>query len=211
MSEIWEDAKAGKFPSVKSFVHAGGDVNARNSYGNTILHYAALYGPLEMVKYLVEHGADVHCETKDKYSVLYLATLNGSLEIVKYLVENGTKVTMEKCKNHDAVLFMAVNRGNEKLVDYLLRHGAVKDIHECDRSGRSLLSIACYRGNVALVQTLLKYKVDVRKEKELMCRNQDIFNVINLELKKSIKHREKIENLKLLDVAKLKVPHFYYM
>ena len=241
MREILEDAKEGKFFSVKSFVQAGGDVNAKNEVDYTILHYATLHGSLEMVKYLVEHGADVHCETKDKYSVLCLAVrccsldivkhlvengadvnserrfsilhhavLYGSLEIVKYLVENGAKVTIEKCRGHDTVLFVAVNRGDEKIVDYLLSRGAVKDMYECDRSGRSLLRIACYRGNIALLKTLLKYKVDVRKEKTLECGNQEIVSIMKLELKKSFKHREKIENLKFLDDAK-KVSYFYYM
>ena len=40
----------------------------------------------------------------------------------------------------------------------------------------------------ALVQTLLKYKVDVRKEKELVCGNEEIANIIKLELRKSRTH-----------------------
>ena len=244
MSEIWEEAKAGKFPGVKGFVNSGGDVNEKNSEGNTILHYAAQSGSLEIVKYLVEHSADVNCKTKKNESVLHYATQSpgsldivkylvehgadinsktekhlsilhyaaryGSLEMVEYLVENGAKVTMEECKGNETVLFEAVDQGNETIVNYLLSHGAVKDIHECDRSGRSLLSIACYLGHIALVQTLLKHKVNVRKEKTLVCQNQEIVNIMNQELKKSIKHREKIENLKYLDDAKLKkVLHFY--
>ena len=245
MSEIWEDAKAGKFLGVEGFVQDGGDVNAKNSDGDTIIHYAVQSGSFEIVKYLVEHGADVNCKTKKnesvlhyaarsrslemvkylvehgadvnsktekRFSVLHYAARYDSLEVVKYLVENGAKVTMEECKGDQTVLYEAFNLrkgGNERIVDYLLSHGAVKDIHECDRSGRSLLSIACYLGHIALVQTLLKYKVDVRKEKTLVCRNQEMVNIMNMELKKSIKHREKIENLKFLDDEKLKkVSHF---
>ena len=236
MSEIWEDAKAGKFLGVKDFVQLGVDVNAENSVGDTIMHYAVQSGSLEIVKYLVEHGADVNCKTKKnesvlhyaarsrsleivkylvehgadvnsktekRFSILHYAARYDSLEIVKYLVENGAKVTMEDCKGDQTVLFEAVNRGNDKIVDYLLSHGASKDIHECDRLGRSLLSTACYLGKTALVQTLLKYKVDVRKEKALVCRNQEIVNIMNVELQKSVKHREKIESLKYLDHAKL--------
>ena len=242
MSEIWKGAKAGTFLGVEGFVQDGGDVNAKNSDGDTILHYAAQSGSLEIVKYLVEHGADVNCKTKKnesvlhyaarsrsleivkylvehgadvnskiekRFSILHYATRYDSLEIVKYLVENGAKVTMEECKGDQTVLFEAVNRGNDKTVDYLLSHGAVKDIYECDRSGRSFLSTACYLGNIALVQTLLKYKVGVRREKTLVCRNLEMVNIINMELKKSIKHREKFENLIFLDDEKLeKVSHF---
>ena len=86
--------------------------------------------------------------------------------MVKYLVENGAKVTMEEYQGDETVLFDTVIRGNETIVDYILRNGASKDIHDCDGSGRSLLCIACHGGNAALVETLLRYKVDVRKEKE---------------------------------------------
>ena len=68
----------------------------------------------------------------------------------------------------------------------------------------SFLNIACRVGNTTLVQTLLKYKVDVRKEKELVCGNEEIANIIKLELRKSRRHQEKIEDLNHLSDEKLK-------
>ena len=165
-----------------------------------------------MVKYLVKHDGDVNCKTVKNHSILHYAVWQGSLEIVKYLALNGAKITMEECQGDQTVLFEAVKNGDEAIVDFLLRHGAMRDIHDCDRSGRSLLYTACHAGNSALVQTLLKYKVDLRKEKELLCGNEEVANIINLELKKSIKHREKIESLRFLGDEKLKkVSHFYFV
>ena len=196
---------------VKYLVENGADVNFKTERVESVLHYAARYQSLEMVKYLVEHGADVNLKTKKNKSVLHFAARYHTLGMVKYLVENGAKVTTEECKGNQTVLFDVVNfrKGGNEIVDYLLSHGAVKDIHDCDRSGRSLLSIACYAGNTALVQTLLKYKFDVRKERELVCRNHEIAKIINMELQKSVKHQEKLENLKHLDDEKLKKVQFF--
>ena len=54
-------------------------------------------------------------------------------------------------------------------------------------------------GYAAVVQTLLKYDVDIRKERVLLCLNDETNNILKHELKKSIKHREKIEILKTMD------------
>ena len=164
---------------MKYFVEHGADVNCKDKRNVSVLHSAVKSSSFEIVKYLVEHGVDVNCKNKRNVYVLGSADEFDSLEIVKYLLEHGAEV----------------NIGNETIVDYLFRSGKMKDVYDFDGSGRSLLSIACYSGNATLVQTLLKYKVDPRKEKELVCGNEEIANIMNLELKKSIKHRKKIEDL----------------
>ena len=191
-SVLLNAAESGSLEIVKYLVEHGADVNFIPDYNTSVLHNAAESDSLEIVKYLVELGADVNCKNKGNLSVLHYAANSSSLEIVKYLIAHGCNV----------------NIGDETIIDYLFRRGVMKDIHDCDHSGRSLLSIACYCGNIALVQALLKYKVDVRKEKELVCGNEEIANIIKLELKKSSKHRGKIEDLNVLGEKLKKVLHF---
>ena len=198
-------AESGSLKIVKYLVQDGADVNSRDKGNWSVLYHAAESGSLEIIKYLVERGADVNCKTKEDELALHNAANSGSLEIVKYFVVNNPQATMEEHPGKQTVLFVAVKQGNEAVVDYLLFHGAIKNIYDLGHIGRcSLLKIACYDGNSTLVQTLLKYKVDIQKEKELVCGNEEIANFLNLELKKSMKHQEKIENLKLLDDKKLK-------
>ena len=97
------------------------------------------------MKYLIEHGADVNGKTNKNYSILHYAVRRSSLELVKYLVENGAEITENKCQGDQTVLLEAVIQRNKSIVDYLLQHGAMKAIIDCDRSGRSLLRIACKR------------------------------------------------------------------
>ncbi len=153
------------------------------------------------VKRLVESGADVneinsHNNLGD-VTALYFAVASDSLEIVKYLVDHGAKVTREDCRDANSVLWKASHKGNDVIVDYLLQHGATEDLNT--KAGSSSLYTACCWGHTAVVQTLLKYNVDIRKERVLYCRNDEIINILKHELKKSIKHREKIEILKTMD------------
>ncbi len=153
------------------------------------------------VKRLIESGADVNEKNWHKnlggVTALQMAVGSGSLEMVKYLVEHGAKVTREHCRGSHTVLRQACLNGNHVIVDYLLQHVAIEDLNTQTRC--SPLYVACSWGHTAVVQTLLKYNVDIRKEHVLFCDNDEIINILKHELKKSIKHREKIEILKTMD------------
>ncbi len=159
-------------------------------------------GNFREVKRLIESGADVNERSwyKDRWDVtaLHSAVRSGSLEAVKYLVDHGAKVTREDCRGIYSVLWLACVNGNDVIVDYLLQHGAIEDLNT--QGGMSSpLSEACFKGHTAVVQTILKYNVDIRKERVLECGNDEIINILKHELKKSIKHRGKIEILKTMD------------
>ena len=161
---------------------------------------AAEAGNFQEVKRIIQSGADVNEISLYKNlwteTVLHKAVGSGSLEIVKYLVEHGAKLTRQDCRGQDAVLSLACFVGNQVIVDYLLQHGAIVDLNR--QVGSSLLFKACSWGHTADVKTLLKYNVDIRKERVLECGNDEIINILKHELEKSIKHRDKIEILKTM-------------
>jgi ankyrin repeat protein len=159
---------------------------------------AAKAGNFQEVKRFVESGGDVKEKDNNDYTVLHYAAYSGSLEMVKYLVEHGAMVTTEHKQGNWTVLSLACHKGNHLIVDYLLQHGAIKDICSYDDWQPSPLSVACFYGHTAVVQTLLKYKVDIRKQEKYICANDEIINILKLELKKSIKHQEKIQTLKAM-------------
>jgi ankyrin repeat protein len=200
-------AKYSSFEMVKYLVEQGAKINCKNWKKNTVLHRVCKSRSLVMVKYLVEHGADINCENKQYKTPLNRAVESGSLELVKCLVEIGSKMKEHGAKT--ALYNRACQLGNELIIHYLLQHSTIKDIVDNDPMGRSFFSIACYEGSTALVQSLLKFNIDIREEKELICGNDEIAYILNMELKKSIKHQEKIQILKAVDDEKLtKVIHF---
>ncbi len=201
MSELLKAAEEGNFQEVKHLIESGADVNERSFYmyeNATALYMAVKSGSVEIVEYLVEHGADINCKNILDKTALHMAVISGSLEIVKYLVDHGAKETREDCRGHDSVLWLACWLGNHEIVDYLLQHGAIEDLNNTT-GGNSPLYGSCLWGHTAVVQTLLKYNVDIRKERELLCLNDEIIDILKYELNKSIKHREKMEILKKMD------------
>ena len=62
------------------------DVNARDTFGRTALHYACSAGQLELVKVLIENGADVNQKNNGGETPLIKACAFGEVLIVEYLL-----------------------------------------------------------------------------------------------------------------------------
>lgn len=80
---------------VEYLISVGADVNFRDYYGLTPLHFAADSYSLDTVKALVAGGADVNARSRPDHwgsnddSVLYYMVLRGFFEGLRYLVEHG--------------------------------------------------------------------------------------------------------------------------
>ena len=66
---------------------AGADVNKKDDYERTALHYAASYGYLDMIQLLIRHKAELEVKNKNDNTPLDLATINGELEAIRILKE----------------------------------------------------------------------------------------------------------------------------
>jgi len=58
--ELFSASEASDIDKVKELLAAGVGVNAKDKYGLTALHQAAVRGRIEMAKLLIESGADVN-------------------------------------------------------------------------------------------------------------------------------------------------------
>jgi ankyrin repeat protein len=58
-------AEAGNIEAIKQHLATGTDVNAKDKYGGTPLHYAAFHGHKETVELLIAEGADVNAKDED--------------------------------------------------------------------------------------------------------------------------------------------------
>ena len=231
-------AKSGSLELVKCLIQHSANVNQESIYRHTPLRKAVESGSLETVKYLIEHGADVNHKNifsitpvgSDSFEILkylikrgadeYLSnsmlstpldlpTKKRSLEIVEYFIESNALETRGDSDNWNKILHLACVKGNSTVVEFLLEYKMIKDINNGFGTEWSPLRAACYHGHTAVVQILLKYNVDIRKEEKLECGNDEIISVLNTELKKSVKHREKIQLLKQMHQEKLIQVSFY--
>ena len=66
-------------------IDLGADVNARNKFGETSLHFAAWNGQPELAKLFIENGADMNAKNDRNETPLQLATKHGHPDVVKVL------------------------------------------------------------------------------------------------------------------------------
>ncbi|XP_058480735.1 ankyrin repeat domain-containing protein 16 [Solea solea] len=127
--------------------------------GDTLLHYAARNGHLDMVEYLVQRvGTDVEVCNNDYKRPLHEAASMGHLACVSYLLQEGAKVDTLK-KADWTPLMMACTRRNLDVIQELLCHGADPALRNKD--GWNSFHIACREGDPLVVTHLLLFAPDV--------------------------------------------------
>lgn len=122
--------------------------------GDTLLHYAARHGQLDIVKYLHELGVNVEVYNNDYKRPLHEAASMEHLDCVKYLLQEGAKVDSLK-KADWTPLMMACTRRSLCVIEELLFHGA--DVNLKNKDGWSPFHIACREGSPAVVLLLLQH------------------------------------------------------
>ena len=156
--------KSDSLEIVEYLILKGADVNYVNNISGTPLHTAAESSILKIAKYLVEHAADINCGNNDEETPLDVAAKTRSLEMVEYFFENSATVRREDDDLWNEILYLACEKSS--VVESILKNKAIKDINRCFDCNWSPLRTACYHGHTAVVQALLKYNVDIRKEKK---------------------------------------------
>ncbi len=123
--------KAARYPSsveqMKMLIAAGADVNAKDEYGRTALHYA-LYErqtAMQKIKMLIDAGADVNAEDKEGETPLMHATA----EQMKVLIAAGANVNAKDKEEKTALMWAKTAKQMQVLID------AGADIYAKDNRG----------------------------------------------------------------------------
>lgn len=137
----------------------GVDINSDVFNGQTLLHVAAYYSPLDVFKYLVEEKkVDLNTKTYRQETALYIAAEWERFEIVKYLVEKGADVTIANSIEEFSVLHAAALNGPLDAVKYLVENKGI-DPNIKSHSGYTPLMWAANGGQLNIV----KYLTEERK------------------------------------------------
>ena len=64
-SDAWAAARAGDVDALKKFVEKGGDIQKKDQFFTTPLHWAVALGRVEAVKYLLSQGAEVNVSNQE--------------------------------------------------------------------------------------------------------------------------------------------------
>ncbi|KAM4712197.1 ankyrin repeat domain-containing protein 16 [Anableps anableps] len=127
--------------------------------GDTVLHYAARHGHLDVMEFLIQQlGADVEVYNNDYKRPLHEAASMGNEECVSYLLQKGANV--DSLKRGDwTPLMMACTRKNLEVIRKLLSHGADPTLRNKD--GWNSFHIACREGHPLVVELLLRAAPDI--------------------------------------------------
>ena len=133
------------------------NIHAPNDLGNTPLHMAALSGEEKIVSCLIsEFGCDPNVKGKLGRSALHIACKKGNISLVRTLIQHQAAAVVQD-DNHDTPLHLAALKNRENVVLCLISEFG------CDPNlkgalGRSALHIACQKGNISLVRTLIQHQ-----------------------------------------------------
>ncbi|XP_059181825.1 ankyrin repeat domain-containing protein 16 [Centropristis striata] len=156
----------GQLGSLEERITSGGSVAVQTvcskhfgRSGDTLLHYAARKGHLDIVEYLIKRvGMDVEVYNNDYKRPLHEAASMTHQACVSYLLQEGAKVDSLK-KADWTPLMMACTRRNLAVIQELLGHGADPALRNKD--GWNSFHIACREGDPLVIQHLLVVSPDV--------------------------------------------------
>ena len=100
----------------------GADVDAKDSQGDTPLHWAALWGRTDVAKLLLARGADANAVENACHTPLDLAAANGNKDVAELLLAYGADVNAKHCHG-GTPLHTALHEHHEDVAELLRQHG----------------------------------------------------------------------------------------
>lgn len=151
--------------AVKSLIHSGADLNAKDCHGAKALNEAiALRLPDEIVEELVLSGASPNAVGLDDDPPLNTASWYCRERVVQFLLAHGAHVNAVQARGYSALLDSAQNCKDGRVPALLLRAGA--NVNFKAANGRTALFVASFYGNEHTVHVLVAAGADLEAKDE---------------------------------------------
>ena len=125
-------AAEGDLVSLTSYLAEGGNIEAPQSWGRTLLMIAAESNQLDVIEYLLNHGANPESIGENGRTALISASLRGRYEIVEYLIQRGVDVN-KRGRNDSNALHYAAQNNKYNIVRLLIESGG--DYNQINKFG----------------------------------------------------------------------------
>ena len=154
-----EAVKDGDTAAVRALLDTGGDANAAEVDGTTVLHWAVHRDLVDAADLLLRAGANVRATNRYGVAPLSLACLNGSEAMVARLLQAGADPGTAQ-PGGETALMTAARTGSAAVVRQLLAHGADVNATEAWK-GQTALMWAAAENNAAAVKALVAGGADI--------------------------------------------------
>ncbi|WP_264686539.1 ankyrin repeat domain-containing protein [Wolbachia endosymbiont (group B) of Rhopobota naevana] len=182
--ELLTAVQNGDLNKVKSLISRNANVNTRDKYSWTPLHWAAYKGHLEVAEFLVKKAADINAADKGPYGKksIHVAAENNSKDIIEFFLSKGVSIN-DTDKQGYTPLHYAAWRGRLEVAKFLIKEyadsifkynngstlpcnaslGNHLDIIKCSIGEKNILEIRDNSGRVPLHCAASNGKLDIVK------------------------------------------------
>lgn len=155
--------KMGLIPLIEKLISLGANVDCLDKDKNTVLHHACQHGPREIIQILIKAGCSLYKANADGDLPIHLAATTGHTEAVEELLNAGMDIDALNTITEHTPLELAVCYEQVHMVEFLLERKAKLEIPTRRTMGDTALHQASHMGNVALIETLLKFGADINQ------------------------------------------------
>ncbi|MFT4313966.1 MAG: ankyrin repeat domain-containing protein [Wolbachia pipientis] len=154
-SELIEEVDQGNIQAVKNFIEQGGNIEAKNDDGWTLLHRAAWKGREKIVEFLVDQGANINAKANgDNKKPIHAAAKAGHKDIVEFFLSKG--IGVDDADNDKWTPLHYAAAYHLELSKFLLGQNA--NIEAKEKKGRTPLHHAAWQGCKEIVEFLVNEK-----------------------------------------------------
>ncbi|KAK3586425.1 hypothetical protein CHS0354_017067 [Potamilus streckersoni] len=140
-------------------IQAGGEVDIKDSFGQTPLYVASNFGHLDIVRLLVSKGANVNITENHGFTPSHVAVYRQRSDVVKFLAERATIDALDKYGK--TPLHIACQKGYTDLVKLLLAHNS--NWRLSTYTDNTVLHYACRYGHAEIAKEFAS------RDKEMLC------------------------------------------
>ncbi|EAY13227.1 ankyrin repeat protein, putative [Trichomonas vaginalis G3] len=166
------------------FLSNGANINEKDKYGRTALHYAAYFNCKETAELLISHGVNINEKDIDGENALHYAARNNCKETAEFLISHGANI-IAKNKNGKTAFHEAAYSNSIETAGLLISHGV--NINEKDIDGETTLHEAAYFNHKETAELLISHGANINEK--------DKYGKTSLHEAAYFNHKEKAELL----------------
>jgi len=154
--QLFEAVKNNNLHKVKKIIGEGADINTKNNYDYTPLHFACWNeNGFEIVKFLIEKGAKVNAKANINRTPIHVACKNKNpFLIIKLLLEKGADVNSKNSDNNTPLHFICLKK-DLQTAKFIIKNGA--EVNSKNNNNLTPLHFACkMSNNLEIVKLLIE-------------------------------------------------------